>query len=500
MALPIDGRMIMGILISLIYIFHRYLTYGMRVVPKGLPWCGMQADKWFALSRAHLNEWTRSRDFIKDGYKKHGKRGKAWLTPNCNWQPEVVLAPDQIKWLINLPESAVSIYKVLIEDVAFTYTSPRSWDFSRPFHVEALNKMDLALMTDEMVDEIDLCTKRQLGSSIGQSTTFELDTTMWNFMAHITNRVFAGKDIAHNEKYLACNKLFVYSLIPTAVIIKAFIPTVLQPVLGRLLALPCRYLDWRCSRYLKPELQRYMQAAVDARSVEDRNPNMLQLMARFAVRSNDPRDWNTHNLASRLLALNFVGIHTSSAAAINAWIDILTADPALLVDLRREIDSVHAESGGRWTKAAVARLVLLDSTLRESLRFSAFKARGVERQVVAPEGVYLPDGTHLPYGTKIGVPTVDIHRDNDFYDRADEFVPDRFVGKAEFGLVNTSDIFLAFGHGRHAWFFSAHELKLLFAHMLMHYDFEPLSTRPEHTWASDFYVPGRVEITCRRRL
>lgn len=364
-----------------------------------------------------------------------------------------MLAPSQIKWLVDLPESAVSIYKVLIEDVAFEYTSPRSWDFSRPFHVEALNKMNLALMTDDMVDEIDLCTKRDLGAAIGESTTFELNSTMWQFMAHITNRAFVGKDLAHNEEYLDYNKRFVYSLLPVAVIIKAFLPTILQPALGYLLALPCRYYDWRCSRYLKPEIERCLAAAKAAREThqEERNPNMLQLMARFAVRSIDPRDWNAHNLASRLLALNFVGIHTSSAAAINAWVDILTAPDKVIEDLQHEAVTVLANAGGRWNKAAVSRLVLLDSTLRESLRFSAFKARGVERQVVASEGVYLPDGTHLPYGTKIGVPTVDIHTDTQFYDRADQFVPDRFLGKAELGLVNTSDTFLAFGHGRHAW-------------------------------------------------
>ena len=61
------------------------------------------------------------------------------------------------------------------------------------------------------------------------------------------------------------------------------------------------------------------------------------------------------------------------------------------------------------------------------------------------------DGTLLPEGTKIGMPTTEIHMDPDFYNDPAVFRYDRFVGRAELGMVNTTDTFLAFGHGRHAW-------------------------------------------------
>ncbi|GME35677.1 cytochrome P450, partial [Neofusicoccum parvum] len=214
------------------------------------------------------------------------------------------------------------------------------------------------------------------------------------------------------------------------------------------------------------------------------------------------RDRDASALASRLLALSFVGVHTSAAAAVNALVDLLSAGPGVWAALRGEAAAAalgHAE----WSRAAVGRLVLLDSALRESLRFSAFKARGVEREVVARAGVVLPGGTWLPCGTKVGVPTVEVHRDGRFYERPGEFVFDRFVGRAELGMVNTTDSFLAFGHGRHACpgrFFSAHELKLLFAHLLLNYDFEFLDERPESTWITDFFTyTEEIQLRVRRR-
>lgn len=41
-------------------------------------------------------------------------------------------------------------------------------------------------------------------------------------------------------------------------------------------------------------------------------------------------------------------------------------------------------------------------------------------------------------------------------------------------------------------------LKMLFAHVIMHYDFEELSERPGHICASDLYLPKSVTLTCRR--
>ncbi|KAF2452475.1 cytochrome P450 [Lineolata rhizophorae] len=230
-------------------------------------------------------------------------------------------------------------------------------------------------------------------------------------------------------------------------------------------------------------------------------------MARFAVRSPDPkRDMDPRALCSRLLALNFVGIHTSAVTIQNFWLDVLgrPGKEELLTALRKEAEEVQAKCGGAWNKANVARLALLDSTLRESLRVSAFKGRGVERQVVAEKGTTLPDGTVLPKGTRLGVATTEVHADCELHGNdANVFRPDRFVGKGGTGgVIVTGESFLAFGLGRHACpgrFLAAHELKLLIAYMLLNYDIAPLRCRPENSSFSDFSAPLNVLLRIRPR-
>lgn len=62
---------------------------------------------------------------------------------------------------------------------------------------------------------------------------------------------------------------------------------------------------------------------------------------------------------------------------------------------------------------------------------------------------------------------------------------------------NLADIAASCSPGR---FFSTHELKLLFAHIMLNYDFKFLDQRPRSIYLSDFcFMPEEVFFeTCRR--
>jgi cytochrome P450 len=96
-----------------------------------------------------------------------------------------------------------------------------------------------------------------------------------------------------------------------------------------------------------------------------------------------------------------------------------------------------------------------------------FVSRGVMKQVVAKDGVTLPSGQHLPCGTKVGVHGAPVHRDENIYSDAQVFKPFRFCSNGSenmvddysekvvgegIPLVTTSSNFMAFSHGRNAWY------------------------------------------------
>lgn len=71
----------------------------------------------------------------------------------------------------------------------------------------------------------------------------------------------------------------------------------------------------------------------------------------------------------------------------------------------------------------------------------------------------LSDGTFLPKGTNIACNAVAVHREAANYERPDEFDGFRFATirqevegeSAKNQLVATSNDYIPFGHGRHAW-------------------------------------------------
>ncbi|OJD30510.1 cytochrome p450 [Diplodia corticola] len=481
-----------------------------------------------------------------EGYNKYSKLGKPFLSPQVTWKPEVIIPPEHVRWMVDQPDSVFSIHKVLIDDLRFDYTSPRAWDFDRAFHVEALNKMNLDAMTADMMDEIDFRTAAAFGATPNRWHTTTLQSSLFDILLAVTNRAFAGKRLARSPAYSTTVASFIALLPRRASLIDALCPTLLKPLLAPHLAAPLRRLTARYEARLLPRIAASLSAATatetttttttnppnpSTTTANERTADVIALLARAAAKSPSPRDRSPHSLAARLLALNFVAVHTSYLTAVAALSDILTrGGPSLWAELRSEaadalratatgsaVDSSSSSSSSfdaRWTKAAVGRLVLLDSALRESMRVSPFKGRGVEREVVAEGGVVMPGGSgsvRLPRGTKVGVATAGVHGDGRFYERPGEFVPGRFVGRAGEGLVNVSERWLGFGVGRHACpgrFFSAHELKLLVAHLVLNYDFEVvgggggegMEKKPGGpVWVTDFHLFAEPYVVRARR-
>jgi cytochrome P450 len=219
--------------------------------------------------------------------------------------------------------------------------------------------------------------------------------------------------------------------------------------------------------------------------------SLLDLLIQAGLRSKWPVELDTMWLAYRIFMINFPGVHTSGISATSALLDILSCptEEGLMDMLQAEIERIAATSDGSWSAAELEQATLLESAIKESLRFNGINAVSPTRKVVAPEGATLPNGVFLPYGTKIGIPQYAVHRDSDLYPNPDEYNPYRFYKenatpeeRRQNLMTNTSDTYLVFGHGRRQcpgrWLFQ-HIFKLLIAEMLLKYEIKPFATRPK---------------------
>lgn len=278
-------------------------------------------------------------------------------------------------------------------------------------------------------------------------------------------------------------------------------------------------------------------------------PNdFLTWQIRDVLRRGDPSEQTPEMISHRVLIVNFAAIHTSTFTVTNTLIDLFSAPPekGYLEGIREEAQRILNEYNGVWTKPGLAKMIRVDSAIRESMRLSGFSSRGLVRKVVSDEGVTLEDGLHLNKGTNIGLSAYSVHHDETIFEdpmtydafrfsrpredfatshdmpigdlTADEEKPlangtaaatergenlTEVLKHKNLSMASTGETFLAFGHGRHACpgrFFAANELKLLIAYMVLSYDIKPLPVRPRNIWFGDTVLPPmKATVQVRRR-
>ncbi|KAK5712011.1 hypothetical protein LTR17_018150 [Elasticomyces elasticus] len=316
--------------------------------------------------------------------------------------------------------------------------------------------MRLPTLHTEVMDELVAALNVAWGSNTTEWTAVNPFETMFYVVSRSANRAFVGRDLCRDEGFLEAVKAYANSFATQGILIRFFIPELLKPLFGRLLAIPVH--------------RRYRQL-LDAYLVPMAEKLILQ------------EDRGEESLAKWLHTL----------------LDLLSAPQAEshLETLREEAKSLQGDPS-QWTRAQVLRLELADSVIRESLRVTRTSGKAMLRRVVAKKGVLLPDGTRLPYGVYEGL-SAESHMDGDYYDEPKEFRPWRFVPDAQnpFAapkkMATTSPEFLSFGHGRHSCpgrFFVAQFLTALLACIARDYDIQPLIEKAMGHNVSDLSTPA----------
>lgn len=338
----------------------------------------------------------------------------------------------------------------------------------------------LNLITDDLIDE----TTDSLHDIYGEEQewkTVVLKDTILDLVARLSSRVFLGKELCRNKRWLEIAKRYTVEAFVASFLMR-LVPSFLRPIAYWFIPQCrfCRQAVKDAHQIIDPEVERRV-AAVNEALAAGKKP---QKTADAIGWLHEVSRGRQVDYVSAQLSLTLAAIHTTTETTTQAIFDLCDY-PEIVPELRREVIEVIGEHG--WAKTSLYKLKLMDSFLKEGQRMRPMASTSMNRFVEAE--VRLKDGTVLPQGSRVSVVTS--FMDPATYPEPERFDAGRFLkmrsqpgNENAWQFVTTSADHMLFGHGQHACpgrFFASNEVKIALCHMLLKYDwrFVPGAGRPE---------------------
>lgn len=412
-------------------------------------------------------------------------------------------------------------------------------EFSGGPHIDLIRHQftrRLPTIVGDLHAELQLALQEQWPSKTREWTPVKVKPTCMSIVRQATNRVLCGSSLCRNSEFLSSMGKYFDAVVRAAGVI-TLCPAALHPFIVPFLQWQLRRWQKACVKHTEPIIEkrladlRYHENSVktagDPGNGDSDEPNdALQWLLRQGVqkaKTDGPQELDPNLITLRLLVWNILSIHTLGMTITTTLLDLCSAPECdeYVAGLREECARIFAQHDGIWTDDALKKLVRVDSAIRESMRVSPLADIAVKRTITETLGITLSDGLHIPHGAMIAAPVYCLHHDSKFYpDRpgtydafrfSRPFEQERLDMKIEFeaptqkhlAITTTKIEFLPFGYGKHACpgrFFAAMEIKLLLAHILLHYDVELRGARPENVRTAQSNVPGdKAELWIKRR-
>ena len=190
-----------------------------------------------------------------------------------------------------------------------------------------------------------------------------------------------------------------------------------------------------------------------------------------------------------------LGGNETTATALTWTAYLLTANEAVQEAAQHEIDSVTR--GAAPSSKHVPLLILTAATMKESMRLYP-PAYVLSRQ--AAEEVEI-GGYMLPRGAQVHLPVYTVQRDERWFDRASEFVPQRFFDDGEKHFARGA--YFPFGTGPRVCIgrgFALFEGTLIMATILQQFHLRRSeTTEPEHEAQISLHPQGGLKVTLEPR-
>ncbi|KAI1743146.1 cytochrome P450 [Xylaria scruposa] len=491
-------------------IFQVYFT-GPRL-PKGLAIIGAKKGDWFPFWQATWRNSFNVAGGVMQAYKEYKDKPVIMPVMGLGAATLIMLPQSDSSFISDQDPKVLNLREVIIDGLHYRYTLSDKYVLTHPLHKKLITTTltnQVGPLLPELADETIVGFESQWGNDTDNFREISVWDTVGRVIGCATNRVFVGLPCCRDPKLLDAGYAYARSL-PVSATLLGWVWEPARPLMAPLITLQTRMYERNFAQVILPEIERRLREYdIAGKSNKKKKNDFLQWSIEQAKDSGDPEMWKPRTLASRILLMNMVSIHTSSLTFTNVLLDLVSSKPEYIEELRNEVATVLNETGGVWTKATLAKLVKLDSVFRESARLNTSVAVGLRRKIIAPEGITTPSGVHIPCGNVVAVPSFAVLTDEKIYPDADKFLPFRFVHQrleintgdrpkdhtdsSRLSFYATSINYLAFGNGRQACpgrFFAASELKLMLAYILMNFDLEMLDDRPKGKWIGVLRTPA----------
>ncbi|EXM22770.1 Cytochrome P450, E-class, group IV [Fusarium oxysporum f. sp. vasinfectum] len=459
----------------------------------------------------------KSQEYFKETHRKILEAGHGGIQlvpiPHCSTGFMLMVPKQLLNEYVKQPENDISLKRYTLQALVPDYTTLGPHIVIHPVYRNVVHKELYQKVADKMPmvnEEMKAALDDNVASKLDSNGVVQIN--MWDtasaILSRSANRIISGQPLCDNKEYRDATAEYAATFFASALYAR-FIPPFLRPLLLPYMCRPLMRCIETAAKHATPVLKERM-AIIDAAEEKDIEPDlpndMLSAIILAAKKDpNGPSEYEPMVIVARMMVLNFVQSYTNLVTMTNLVYDLISLPAgdyeAMISDLRAEISQEMAK-GDAFSHEFFQRLPLMDSLIRESIRYNPIGETGIERAVGKQGGFTFSNGIHVPQGAILAAPIKAYQRDERTYPGG--FNPRRSMEDPEHPrMTDISPDFLNFGLGRGACpgrFFTSNLLKLTLTHLLMDYDFERLDERPENVRKVTIDEPcGRFLITLKKR-
>ncbi|KAF2667434.1 cytochrome P450 [Microthyrium microscopicum] len=448
-------------------------------VAGGFPIIGQEKVDLFNF-KSKMTFAIRGRSAVEAAFKQF--KNKPFQIPYHSG-PALVLPIEQFDQIRNNPD--LDMTGAALQDFFPSYPA------FKPMRVSAtsnslqtmINKKltpSLALITEPVNEENNIAIPERWPATKDWTRTKFVDE-LTSLISQVSSRIFLGAPLCRDAEWIRVGKDFTIDTMIASYAMR-FTPSILRPIVYPFLP-PVKRLERTnnlARRIIQPEVDKRRANRAAALAKGEKIPKQLDTIDWLDdVVKSDPN----YDYVGAQLSLTFAAIHTTSNTLGHLMYDVIEHSE-LIPELRQEIIDAYTEDGS-WQKTTLYKLKLMDSVMKESQRLNVLSNLFITRY--AKNAVTLEDGTVIPKRTRVFFPSLHMQSE-EYYPQADQFDGRRFLnlrnqpGNAnKYQFVTTSSEHAGFGHGQHSCpgrFFASNEIKLIFAHLLMKFDWKFIDGRP----------------------